>query len=157
MQTIQQRFESKFVKTPGCWEWRAGKFSNGYGQFWAYGTQVGAHCMAYELYVGPIPDGMMVCHTCDQKACVNPNHLFIGTGTDNMQDMIRKGRQGQRGWWLRVRENKQGARNAAAKLTNGQVLKIREDRRTQQVIAADYGIKQAQVSRIKLRQSWSHV
>ena len=78
----------------GCWEWIGGKKWDSYGTILWKGTLVGAHRMAYQAVKGPIPPGMQVCHKCDNKRCVNPKHLFLGTNTDNQNDSIRKGRRG---------------------------------------------------------------
>jgi hypothetical protein len=77
-----------------CWPWLAAGKGNGYGSFNAGDQFRTAHSMAYELMVGPIPDGMEVCHSCDNRYCINPDHLFVGTRGDNMQDMKHKGRGG---------------------------------------------------------------
>lgn len=90
---VQERFESKYTKDPsGCWLWQAYKDSDGYGQLQVEGRSVGAHRVSWELTNGPIPEGIFVCHTCDVCSCVNPDHLFIGTHTDNMRDKVKKGR-----------------------------------------------------------------
>lgn len=94
---IKERFESKYVPDPnsGCWLWIGHWANNGYGLISGGGTGGGmrlAHRVAYELYNGPIPDGANVLHKCDTRCCVNPDHLVIGSLSDNMQDMIDKRR-----------------------------------------------------------------
>ncbi|MGZ7242403.1 HNH endonuclease signature motif containing protein, partial [Streptococcus pyogenes] len=81
--------------TPGrCWMWRDAKTADGYGQF-SLGnresqTKHRAHVVAYWVFVGPVPKGMLVCHSCDRRACCNPEHLFLGSHQDNMDDMRSK-------------------------------------------------------------------
>lgn len=80
----------------GCWLWTGSKFPNGYGCFsdrrFDRHRSVGAHRIAWEVWRGKIPQGLFVCHSCDIKACINPDHLFLGTASDNTQDGWRKGR-----------------------------------------------------------------
>lgn len=142
------RFEANFQKGEGCWLWTA-SCRNGYGRIRIGNMKLTASRVSYELYIGPIGDGKMVCHKCDNPTCVNPSHLFLGTRQQNIDDMVAKGRS--------VLGRQRGEENPKAKLTTEQVLAIRADKRSQSLIAAEYGVQQAAVSKIKLGKVWRHV
>lgn len=94
-------FERKIEKTDFCWLWRGKLNSAGYGSITFCGKKYGTHRLSYEIYIGPIPDGMCVLHKCDNRKCVNPSHLWIGTNSDNQKDCIKKERQGKRYKWTK--------------------------------------------------------
>lgn len=89
-----ERIELKSIPIPesGCWIWTEYCNNHGYGRFRVDGKKTLAHRASYEAFIGPIPEGMLVCHKCDTPACVNPSHLFLGTDKDNVRDCINKGR-----------------------------------------------------------------
>jgi hypothetical protein len=102
MADIASRFWSKVDATGGidaCWPWTGVRIPSGYGQLWSGKRHRPATRIAVLLSGRDIPAGMIVCHTCDNPPCVNPDHLFVGTYSDNMRDMLAKGR----GRWSRVR------------------------------------------------------
>lgn len=94
--TFQDRFWARVIKTDGCWEWTAARFTGGYGKVALPGTRRldGAHRVAWRLTNGAIPDGLWVLHKCDNRPCCRPDHLFLGTCEDNIHDAMAKGRMG---------------------------------------------------------------
>jgi uncharacterized protein (DUF433 family) len=147
---LSDRFWSKVARrSPAdCWEWQA-SFSNaaGYGQFWLNGTQVRAHRLAYQMERGPIPEGLVVRHRCDNPSCVNPAHLELGTHKDNSADRVNRGRS----------NSPIGERHGHCKLTEQQVLEIRASAEPQHVLAERYGVAQTRISAILRGASWSHL
>jgi hypothetical protein len=147
--SLKTRFENKVESMEGpCLVWKARRNAKGYGTIKIDGKSVLAHRVAYELYIGPIPEGLCVCHRCDHPSCVNPEHLFVGSHKDNMDDRDRKCRS----------KGAIGSRNTKAKLTAEQVLVIRADSRLPyRIIGNDYGISPAQVCSIKKKRTWAHL
>jgi predicted DNA-binding protein (UPF0251 family) len=157
------RFWPKVDKTAGCWLWTAGTDSNGYGVFTIGGRALGAHRVSYEWTYGSVPDDLNVLHRCDVRACVRPDHLFLGTNADNSRDMVSKGRaaSGDRNSTHIHPEMVQGERNGRARLTGADVLEIRRLYAAggirQVDLAKRFGVPQVHISRIVLRQSWKHI
>lgn len=87
---LQKLIERILIKPTGCWEWQAFRHKKGYGLTTYRRTNLAAHRLAYTIVVGPIPEGQLVCHRCDNPPCCNPAHLFLGTMVDNAQDSADK-------------------------------------------------------------------
>jgi hypothetical protein len=144
-QEIKNRFEESYTKTDSCWVWNKSLTQSGYGRFWSRDKTRRAHRVSYEYYKGPIPDGFVVCHTCDNPKCVNPEHLFLGTPKDNNQDKANKGR----------------SRNGSEPLFSPREVAEIEDLLacglfSQAVIASFYSVQQFTISRIKRKQYFKY-
>lgn len=145
------RFWKKVLKTESCWLWQASRDACGYGAFWLNNVVMPASRASYILFRGPIPEGLYVLHTCDNPSCVNPDHLIVGSQTDNMQDCVKKGRK----------HMPAGHEHYLAKLTKEQVVKIRElsvsGLYTQKHIGQLMGIAQPTVSAVVVRRTYKNV
>lgn len=137
---IHRRFHKGYEKlSSGCWEWKRAERVNGYGVIGDSGKSASAHRVSFELYYGEIPDGLIVCHTCDNRSCVNPAHLFSGTYTDNYQDMKTKCRE----------RFVYGSTHHAAKLSSEQVQEIRLSDMSGKQLAEQFGVSKSAISEIK--------
>lgn len=119
--SVIDRFMQKVTPEPstGCWLWTGAVDQSGYARLSIGRKNKTAHRISYRLFIGDIPEGLLVCHKCDVRSCVNPNHLFLGTDSDNMKDMALKGR----GW------NPRGAMTVCINghPLSGENLKIKAD------------------------------
>ena len=151
--TWQERFNEKinqqgpqisYMDTP-CWQW-LGCVVGKYGQFQvSRGDKRTAHRLMYEITFGTIPSGLMVCHRCDNKLCVNPDHLFLGTHSENMTDRNNKNRQNK------------GTTVNTCKLTEESIPSIRNDSRILKEIANEYGVTIQCIWAIKKNLSWKQI
>ncbi len=144
---VEKRFWQYVTNTEGCWLWRGMIHHTGYGYLYNGTISEGAHRIAFQLFRGPIPTGLFVCHTCDVRACVNPDHLWLGTNEENIRDRDLKGRTALH----------QGTENGKAKFTDQQIQAIRQDQRRAEDVAADYGVNYTTIHRIRRRVSWAHI
>ena len=149
-QTFEERFWSKVARQAGdeCWLWLAGRDKDGYGYFFKPAGKDRAHRIVWEITHGSIPDGLCVCHRCDNPSCVRPDHLFLGTNIDNIADRDRKGRacKGEaHPYW----NGNKGSANPYAKLSDDDVRAIRQDPRRKAQIARDYGVTAVTIGHIK--------
>lgn len=138
-----QAFWLRTVRVGPCLEWTGTRDKFGYGRVGVNGRDVRASRLAWVLSRGPIPDGMFVCHTCDNKACVEPLHLFLGTSADNTRDHVAKGRSHLNG--------RSGEGNSQARLTSAQVAEVRNlvaSGLSTRQIASRYSVSHQQISRI---------
>lgn len=164
-QPVAERFWAKVAKADGdgCWEWQAST-RNGYGQFTLeVGAVTYAHRFSYEKAIGAVPDGMCVLHRCDNRRCVRPDHLFLGTKADNAEDMVAKGRAltGDRNPSRTAPERlSRGSRNGAARLTEADVAEIRQrvlGGESRGSLARAFGVARMTISRAVSGESWRHV
>lgn len=176
---LATRFWAHVTRGERCWEWQLHRTPNGYGQVKAHGRTTTAHRVAWELTYGPIPDGLFVCHHCDNRTCCRPDHLFLGTCQDNHDDAKRKGRTltGDRHPFRlhpelvprgdahhshqHPEKNPRGSHHGNTTLTEEVVLEIRRLFATgsvkRRVILAAYPTGTSTYYRIIKRLSWTHI
>ncbi len=137
----------------GCWHWPGSKNKDGYGRVWLNKTYRLAHRYSWEFHNGAIPSGLCVCHHCDNPACVNPAHLFLGTHRENIQDAVRKGRMRP--------QRMPGERHPNAKLTEEQVAKIRFRTKyktmSRRELAESFGVSWSAIAHVQKGRGWNHV
>lgn len=151
--SIKAKLEAYSIPEPnsGCWLWLGTTIAFGYGRIWIDGIPKLAHRLAYEEYIRPIPDGLLVLHRCDTPLCINPNHLKLGTYQDNSDDVVQRGRH----------NSGLGETARAAKITNEIVIAIASDLLkpglTHAGIGENHGISGSLISAINSGRRWSHI
>jgi predicted XRE-type DNA-binding protein len=147
------RFFKKVLKQNNhCWEWQGARIKSK-GQFWHGVLRRNnqgylAHRFSWLIHNGPIPQGQFVLHQCDNPACVNPKHLFLGTQADNVQDMMNKGRHA----------DQRGELQSNVKLSEQQVLWIRSNNHlSRKQVAEHFGVHPATITDIIKRRTWTHI
>jgi len=157
---LKDRFWSKVEKTDYCWNWTAHKDNKGYGRIEINGKNCYAHRISWEMHYGKIPEGLFVCHHCDNPLCINPKHLFLGTQKDNIRDAIKKGRMNHLINNNNVNPSK-GEKHYRAKLTENQVREIRKINSAgyipQRTLAGLFGISPQTLSFIVNNKTWKHI
>lgn len=137
-------FDDCYIPEPnsGCWLWIGARSKNGYGTSY---PNILAHRESYERHVGPIPDGLFVCHTCDVRSCVNPAHLFLGTSAENTEDCVSKLRHAF------------GEANGHSKLTERDVMEIIRSDESKASLARRYGVTPGMIGHIRKGRAWKHL
>jgi len=144
--TFEKRLLSNYVKDENsCWMWQGHVMSNGYGALTVEGKSKMVHRLSYEYHIGEIPKGLMVCHKCNVKLCLNPDHLYVGTHNDNMQDMADSA-------------SLKGEKNPKSLLTEAQVLGIKQHIKDRKIfykdIAKMYGVSRQAIKDIASGRTW---
>lgn len=147
--TLEERFWEKVDRgePDECWEWQGSTDSGGYGRIHVDGSDEGAHRVSMLLEHGEEAGDNWVLHHCDNKPCVNPNHLYLGDRSDNLRDMHERGQK-----------NHDGENNPPAKLTEDDVAEIRErleNGKTQYEVADEFDVSQPTISHIVTERNWS--
>lgn len=140
-----ERFFGRMERKGSCLVLNYSKNHKGYVLFWFKRKYWPAHRFSYWMFCGDIPEGALVCHACDNRACINPDHLFLGSHEDNMLDMRSKGR------------SLTGSRNPSSKLKESDVVFILSSNLSQRTLATKFGCRQSTISLIKRRMLWCHV
>lgn len=143
-----QLIENRTAKNAnGCLEWQKGLSKSGYGTIKVDRKKWYTHRLAWTIIKGAIPNGLLVCHHCDNPKCLNIDHLFLGTNKSNMQDMSKKKRY----------PNRSGTKNPRTRLTDADVLAIRASSDRGTVLAKRYGVAPTTISHILTRRRWNHI
>jgi len=146
---VIERFVPKYIKnlSTQCWDWQAQKDKDGYGVFSFNQRPIQAHRASFLIYKGDIPRKFLVCHHCDNPSCVNPEHLFLGTNSDNMQDMLNKGRGNYA----------KGSTIGVSKLTEKGVIFIRASTLSSRELSQKFKVSYPHICLIRQGKTWKHL
>lgn len=147
--TLKERVEIYTQRGRGCWTWTGHKDPNGYGRLNVKNKPMLAHRLSYEVHVGPIPAGKVLCHRCDNPSCVNPAHLMVGEQADNVADMARKGRARKKGL--------KGSAHHQALLTEELVRTIRASDLSARELSESLGVSKTAIYEVRSRRTWKHI
>ena len=146
------RFNQKYIvnSDTGCWEWTGCSNNKGYGYFYILSKNIYAHRFSYEYFIGPIPEDLCVLHKCDNPSCVRPDHLFLGTNQDNVNDKVSKNR------------HHRGEQSGTNKLSEDEVIQIKKELQNYYIgqvndLSHFYKVSKATISLIKTGSTWSHI
>lgn len=144
---------SKQAVDSTCWLWKLSLYRDGYGQAQYEGVKLAAHRLSYLSFVGEVPKGLLVLHTCNVKHCVNPQHLYIGTAKQNSKDAARDGLMGPK-------NPARGTHNGRCVLTEDLVIYIRSketSHRTSRSLAFELKVSPSLIKRVRRNEIWKHV
>lgn len=144
--------ERRKIADSGCWLWTKSLDLGGYGKCGTTNAAreqffVSAHRLSWETFVGPIPEGMNVLHKCDVRNCINPDHLFLGSQKNNIEDMFRKNRG----------HIPRGETNGNAKLSESDIRDIRSSTDSHVTVGLRYGVTGEAIAAIRKRRTWRHI
>jgi len=164
---MKGRFERFFIKCDGCWNWHGTLSPKNYGVFYlSKSKRIAAHRAAWEFYKGKIFGELQVLHKCDNRRCVNPNHLFLGTNSDNVADKVAKGRcaslsGSENPMYKNYASAARGDRVSGSKLNDSAVISIRQEYKnggtSQNILARKYKVSQSCIWGILNRKTWTHI
>lgn len=163
-QILIDRFFTKFTPSEptNCWTWLGYKDAKGYGIIKRLGKSYKAHRLSYSIHKGRIPDGLVVCHTCDNPSCVNPNHLWTGTHRENQLDCNNKNRRAKgirHRSYLYPEQVPRGEASGMSKLSAGNVRFIKQNLKThtQTYFAKMFNVNQTTIGMILRGKTWKHI
>jgi hypothetical protein len=163
MKSEIERFFAKVKTGAGCWEWQGSLATNGYGQFFRNDGSRQAHRISWEYENGEIPEDLHVCHKCDNRKCVRPSHLFLGTRSDNMKDMVKKFRHNTApgcAAMRKVRKIHTGQNNHQCRLTDEQAMIAKccpKKRGLSSRLAKLFGVSLTVICDIRAGKRWTHL